>query len=210
VFGELSTLEIRWFLRGPIPDSVSDWFLALGSEPGTLSPRVDHYLRTPGKPGLGIKLREGGLEVKVREAEEGLVRLRGGMVGLLERWTKWRFDILLAPTTEGRVSGPDTRWTAVEKRRTVRRYTTTADGQVVEVACGTIPTAGCATELASVSVSGSTWWTLAFEAHGEEWRLRSEFEAVTQHCLSGSAPPELSEPASRGYPAFLCGEVWGG
>src|SRR2546422_3121611 len=58
-----TTAEVRWFFEGQVPDEIEQWFcrsnLALKA-----APREDHYLLFPAVLGLGLKMREGRLEVK--------------------------------------------------------------------------------------------------------------------------------------------------
>ncbi|NIV28827.1 MAG: hypothetical protein GWN58_04720, partial [Anaerolineae bacterium] len=60
------TLEARWFMRGSIPHEVREWFARGEPAPIHEPPRMDHYLRLQRSNALGIKLREGRLEIKQR------------------------------------------------------------------------------------------------------------------------------------------------
>ena len=62
-----ATIETRWFYAGRLPAAVLAWFEALGPAPDEQPARTDHYLQ-PTDAGLNVKLREGQLEAKRREA----------------------------------------------------------------------------------------------------------------------------------------------
>ena len=66
-----ATAEVRWFYEGAVSPEVLEWF-----EQGELTPeeqpyRVDYYLRLSDRDSLGIKLREGRIEVKQRHRQHG-------------------------------------------------------------------------------------------------------------------------------------------
>lgn len=60
------TAEVRWFHRGKVPLDVMAWFLRLHGEPEEPGHRVDYYLRLSDADALGIKLRDGRIEIKTR------------------------------------------------------------------------------------------------------------------------------------------------
>ncbi|TFG71830.1 MAG: hypothetical protein E4H27_03810, partial [Anaerolineales bacterium] len=58
------SIETRWFFQGTVQPEVVRWFttpLALAQPP-----RIDTYLYSPGTHDLGVKLREGRIEIKQR------------------------------------------------------------------------------------------------------------------------------------------------
>ena len=72
---EIST-EIRWFFSGKVPGFVQSWFLGTSRFGDALTEyngdeRIDLYLLADGRIDISPKLREGKLEIKVRnQAEE--------------------------------------------------------------------------------------------------------------------------------------------
>lgn len=130
----LRTVEVRWFGRGTVPPAVDAWFGALGPavEPEV---RTDRYLR-PASDALGLKLREGQIEAKRREAVLGQ-RVAGAE---MEAWTKWSFPLAAHPDV------PAEEWLAVVKARRQRRAP------------------GCTLELSRLSVGGQDGWSVCLEA----------------------------------------------
>ena len=200
------TVEVRWFLRGEVPPEVQHWF---GGESGRLpiaSSRTDYYLRLPESPGLGIKLREGRVEVKQRQAAPDVARLHGRVSGLVAAWHKWSFDLASGEDAPaGSVIPPG--WTPVEKVRWLRRYQYTGAGSIREMPASILPSRGCDWELACVRVAGETWWTTAFESFGHESSLHARLFAVTGEVLASGVPPVLRTADSKSYPSWLASLV---
>ena len=76
----LITAEIRWFLRGTLPAEVSRWFEGVCGNATRYPPRVDLYLALPETDTVGVKLREGLLEVKRKDGDLGLLDLHPDVV----------------------------------------------------------------------------------------------------------------------------------
>jgi hypothetical protein len=96
------TLEIRWFFSGSIPHDFNHWFTSLG-ESRSVDARVDHYLAGTG-PLLGIKVREGSLEIKQRQQHHGRQDFAPALSGMVESWTKWRVAIPYLCSGSGGIS----------------------------------------------------------------------------------------------------------
>src|SRR5207302_10844196 len=81
-----TTAEVRWFFEGPIPDEIEQWScssLALDA-----APREDHYLLFPAALCLGLKLREGWLEIKYLVESVGIHTFMPDCTGPFRVWTK--------------------------------------------------------------------------------------------------------------------------
>lgn len=87
----LTTYELRWFSPGMIPESIETWFKqnCLIDSMQLPEKREDVYLYSPKSDFLGIKIRQGRLEVKWRKAELGAVRFGDFVEGKVEKWGKW-------------------------------------------------------------------------------------------------------------------------
>jgi hypothetical protein len=189
----LPSAEVRWFVRGPVDPLVAAWFESSDPPPQQESPRVDHYLDRVDES-LGIKLREGKIEVKRREAIIGDLAVGGRVLGVVERWRKWSF------TLDDR-DVPRDSWIVVEKRRRLRKYAI-RDGRAVAVPAGDRPAQGCNVELTELRVADDSWWTLGLEAYGDESTLEDQLWLAARAVFGDDAPP-LTIDDSYAYPAWL-------
>lgn len=173
------TLEVRWFLPGPLPPEAEEWFASLGPAPSSES-RTDRYLVPAESDDLGLKLREGRVEAKQRTSSWG--RREGAAGGLVEAWRKWSLGVADEP--------PETGWLDIAKTRRQRAAVLLGTG------------ARCSLELAEVAVGGARWWSVCLEASGassrERWAL---LRAGARRWRLGTLP--LPPSASMGYPAWL-------
>ena len=198
------SMEVRWFYQGMVPAEVAEWFRSGTSQPEGQSPRVDYYLNLRGTDDLGIKLREGRLEVKQRQHQHGIQRFCEQAAGLVEHWHKWSFELSRG---EGELSGslrPISSWVAVQKERLLRKYRATGDDRLVPVPAEEYPERGCSVELSALRVEGQDWWSLCFEAFGNEPSLRQTLLLVVEEVLACERMPfQLDAKASYGYPRWL-------
>ncbi len=195
--------EIRWFYEGDIPSDVQDWLAQVPGIPDQQPVRIDHYLRLAGDDSLGIKLREGRIEIKQRLGRHGIVTFNQRVAGLLQTWRKWSFP--LAPVGDPSGSpGPASSWIAVHKERRLHRYALVDQDRLLSAATDHYPLQGCDLELTRLSVARQRWWTLALEAFGPEDTLRDTVLLAGQHLFRYADPPLLEARSSRSYPTWLC------
>lgn len=181
----LSTLELRWFFSGAVPDDLDTWFpLAAGSER-----RVDRYLRLR-RHDLGVKRRNGGpIEMKLRRSRRPWL-LPDGRVGHSEQWTKWRprrFD-----------TGPGV-WHDVIKQ--VRTMPLALDGRPTSAPDGHNPV--CEAELAVIEFHGSSWWTFALEVSGPAELQPALLGIGARWAWEGPMVDLIGDDTGLGYPAWL-------
>jgi hypothetical protein len=222
-----STLEARWFLSGPLAESgsaVEAWFrsrprsggsdeLALIAwEPAPPAWRQDRYLLVPGHDDMGIKWREGRLEIKGREAALGHRVFAPEIEGVCERWLKWSYA---GEAIERRFCGRFRDGAAhgvvtVEKRRLQRYLRLDPSGAVVEVGPDDPRERGVNVELAQIRIPGSPGsrsglhWSLAFEAFPSD-QIWQTFVQVVARFLEGCPARPLSAERSMSYPRWLLG-----
>lgn len=196
------TVEVRWFMPGPAPAEVSDWFHREQPKSFAEPERVDSYLRISDTDSLGIKLRQGRIEVKQRTRQLGLVQLHRQAKGLVEQWRKWSFSLVGAGYDLSQQPEPAGAWLAVKKERLLRTYRLTANWQVAPAALDASGP-GCDMELAQVTVGEKVYWSLCFEAFGEEAKLEQNLLLVASHVLETTRPPRLPAERSFGYPRWL-------
>jgi hypothetical protein len=209
------TLEVRWFYPGPLPSPLLDWLHTHGSLPAAQPLRVDHYLRLPEQCTLGIKLREGNVEVKARLGNSRQVEMPSQATGELAFWRKWSFPLALgadAGTSPAVASGaslpeqllvPASAWLAVEKARRLQRYRLSGAQEPVAVLLGAPAAQGCEFELSQVRAVGQEWWSACFEAIGSESGLERALRATAAKVLGAGWPLPLDAEHSLSYPAWL-------
>lgn len=197
------TLEVRWFIRGSIPEEVREWFARGDPAPIDAPPRVDYYLCLQRSNALGIKLREGRIEIKQRLHQYGNIRFHRRVTGTIEHWRKWSMPLATTGESLAEILVPESSWIAVRKERMLRGYRCDADGQVVATPGG-YADRGCHMELTSVQAGDRVWWTLAFEAYGAEPSLRGSLTSTMGYILErDGAPTSLDGRDSYGYARWL-------
>jgi len=198
------TAEIRWFFQGPIPLEVEAWFQQGAGSVEREPPRTDRYLRLPGSDDLNVKLREGHLEIKLRVGQVNTLRLHEHVSGVVERWHKWSFELAEPAGARTETMSAAGSWIAVRKERRLRTYQVKRGGRVVALTSSEPPAEGCELELSTIDAAGQTWWTLAFEAFGDESALPDNLVLVAKQVLSvRDEPPPFPTDASQGYAAWL-------
>jgi hypothetical protein len=197
------TAEVRWFYRDHLPLEVEAWFHQGAGMAEQRPSREHHYLRLEDTYALGIKLRGGCIEIKQRVRRPGVFRFHERVTGIVEHWRKWSFQLAEPDGVLSSISVPATSWIAVRKERMLRGYRLTLDKNVVPVSSSEPTREGCELELSEVHVGEQDWWTLAFEAFGEEPILQEQLELVARHVFAATEPPSLNASQSRGYPDWL-------
>jgi len=202
----LSTSEVRWFHEGKTAAKLRSWFRKLAARDGVKAEpqplRVDHYLVERDTDALGIKFREGRVEVKQRQGERRLISFGPGWDGYVETWRKWGFPLVDAQR-RGEDLGSFDDWIAVRKKRRVITYSISPRGKLIALSGDADAECGCSVELTQVCVEKTLWWTLGFEAKGHPEKLESTLEQVARAVLNGSAPPTFEPTDSFGYPGLL-------
>ncbi len=131
----LSSTELRWFYPGKLPEAISAWFTAeyLGKALEPPEKREDIYLYIASDCDyMGIKLRQGRLEIKWRKAELGIVNITKGVEGKLESWDKWCEDST-AKNFQPQSVIDKSHWVRVYKVRQQRKYQVLAQNLVQDV-----------------------------------------------------------------------------
>ncbi|MEJ2758044.1 MAG: hypothetical protein P8046_06115 [Anaerolineales bacterium] len=119
------THEIRWFVPGPLPQPIQAWFKAFGKRV-VQPPRTDSYLHGLDAT-LGIKTREGSLEVKQRTAGHGDFTFHSKITGQVESWVKWSFPLA---TSAAPINLDTANWTPVHTVRQLLLYTFSEQGEI--------------------------------------------------------------------------------
>ena len=197
------TVETRWFYRGAIPTAVQDWFHSGERAPETQPVRTDSYLQ-PAAPGdMGIKLREGRLEIKQRAEQYGVTCFHEKACGAIEHWQKWGFEAAEGRDVLNSLVKPGTSWIAVQKARQLRRYRVREGGTVEAISTLDYTERGCSIELTEIEVYGKDWWSVAFEAFGADDTLLENLFLVAQRAFAAENVPALDAQHSFGYAHWL-------
>ena len=203
----LHTAEARWFIPEALPDTVLEWFK--GGQPlDSEGVQVHEYLLFQDCESVGVKLRDGRLEIKAMRGPSQPLSLPAGIRGRTEQWVKWSLASEALRTIDEALHQSG-RWLKVRKERFLRRFYSER-GRLKEITIlqGPFPLTGCTIEVARVDVDADpqSWYSLGFEAFGPL--------AVTAGILDdalfsffneqGPAPGRgLTENESAGYPAWL-------
>jgi hypothetical protein len=223
MFAPLLTREVRWFLEGSLEEHapVKDWFETVRPIPCTAhlgrpawrertGGEPDRYLLVPGNEDMGIKWREGQLQVKGRLADQGHLFFGERHEGIVECWVKWSWpgdpESCRALFRE---NDSERNTVAVHKVRAVRKIRFgEAAGEFAEVAEDEVFARGLGFELSEVSIGEKRWSSLAFEGFPEvpssgEPSLAEDFAASVEMLLSEYPGEVLTVERSMSYPAFL-------
>jgi hypothetical protein len=200
------TAEVRWFWQGDVPHAALDW---LDTRPGgapTEETRTDHYLIVSTTDTLGIKLREGQIEIKQRTGPARPTHLSDQAYGLTESWTKWSFGLARERPVLNQVIASGA-WTGIKKTRWLKEYRITETGSAEFLGPGENAKEVCALEIAQVTVldahAQSRWWTLGLEASGDEKQLTRTLHRTATDLLSLPLPRAMREENSSSYPKWL-------
>jgi len=218
----LMSFEVRWFFPGelarfpelqhwietakPFPD---EGVVPAPKPEGRLGDKPDIYLLVPGANDMGIKWREGQLQVKGRMARRGLQRFNRHFYGAVELWAKWSYksdDIKRA--FSGWFDGDANRsWetVAVRKTRTLRKTRLDSRGRLVEVSKDAYLDRGLGVELTDLEIGGLRYCSLGFEAFPDDTEMSEAFTQAVDawlHDLADSGVV-LDQHQSMGYPEFL-------
>ncbi|MBF1999999.1 MAG: hypothetical protein IGS38_04710 [Synechococcales cyanobacterium M58_A2018_015] len=195
------TMELRWFLPGPPPESIQNWFQSIEGAATNEANREDRYLSLP-LATLGIKQRQDAIEIKQRIAKGKVQRLTKGIKGQVEQWVKWSFP-LDGQQSQPNLTLPPGTWITIQKSRQLKRYGVLPDGTVTAMADSETAEQSCTLELTNLWLAEQQWYSLGLEASGPEDHLGETLMQVTQAVFSGSDAPLLKGKDSYGYPKWL-------
>lgn len=204
------TVEVRWFREGSLPAEVKSWFAVCPGKADGWESRVDSYLSL-NSGNIGIKLREGRLEIKQRSQKIGYLQFNKRMAGLVERWWKIGTDLSQLPTKDEPLFNDLSGWKAVRKERNLKLYRSEDFGtDNTRLSPGDRPSIrendlelGCTLEIAGIHFMGQDWWSLAFEAFGEPGAAYSLLLNVIKPLTYNQQSPKLKTSESYSYPRWL-------
>jgi hypothetical protein len=195
------SFEVRWFYKGEIPEITTQWFKGLGKTIAQPQ-RTDMYLSVKGSTKLGIKLREGRLEIKKQEGKILPFVINEHMQGKAGYWDKITFSLEQDPEIfQNGLASND--WFPVKKTRTLILFEITNGTCLQADIEGPWLQNGCFAELTQLSFQKASWWTIGFEAFGEPGRLPGNLATACNHVLPGNNQTMFSSNNSFSYPSWL-------
>lgn len=213
--------EVRWFFEGQVNQhqALKHWFETVAGIPktsgvsppiwkGRLDEEPDIYLLIPGSDDMGIKWREGELQIKGRVSSLGTQVFCGRHQGNIERWMKWSYQdpnrlaaykqLFMAKKETGLLTVP------VQKTRALRKVRLdTMTGKAQEVDAQSFVDRGLGFELTDLEVAGRAYCSLAFEAFPNDSAMDAAFTQAIQVFLDGLKELDLAAACSQSYPAWL-------
>jgi hypothetical protein len=195
----LTTNELRWFLPGTILPEIEGWF----GQSCSPQKREDWYLYAPGCDYLGIKLRQERLEVKWRKAELGVLRFGELVEGKAEKWGKWMCSDSTGESFQPATVSTNSIWVNIQKVRRLQSYQILPDSSIQPVNANDSTDNGCSVEITQLLIQQQSWWTLAFEAVGEDTHLLENLRLTASYLLSNYRGTKLIAANSYGYPHWL-------
>ncbi len=212
----LITREVRWFFSGSLANTdaaAAAWFAGADDNSHFEAPvhqqqwREDCYLHLPATGDIGVKLRQGRVEIKGCHARVGLQQFAADVEGEVSCWTKWSIDApkWMDSIGMGAAGLPAPVVIRIAKQRTQRsvRFSRQA---IAEVPAGQKVDCGLHMELTRLRVGDAeedTHWTLGFEAFSDEALCRGLFVQAVARLLEGCPARPLSAEASMSYPQWL-------
>lgn len=213
--GELPLVsrEVRWFLDGGINHhrSLKRWFEdKTARDPACLwaEQRSDIYLLVPESADMGIKWREGKLQIKGRVAACGTTVFGARHQGLVERWIKWSYEEV-AEAYRSLFQAEEVgglRRVSVRKIRALRKMRLDPfTGSACEIAPDAAIDRGLNVELVDLEVNGMTYCSLAYEGFPCDPAMATAFAEAVSLELVSLTEPRLHSTLSRSYPGWLAG-----
>jgi hypothetical protein len=187
------TLEVRWFLPGPMPPEAARWFERF---PVSRESREDSYLIEPWLDGLSVKVRaDRALEVKMHRGSQGALEVSGRAFGRLDAWQKWSFE--LGPRSER--AGVSKTWMHLRKHRTLAWFDEAGE-PIADRTREPADRTRCAVEMTGIVIRGREWWTIGLEATGPLETRRAALESAARSVFSEPVPRDITLRSEDSWP----------
>jgi hypothetical protein len=196
------TTEVRWFYKSTTWPHVEAWFKK-GLREATVEPfRVDYYLSMPLEEELGIKVRDGRLEIKRRVQDDGTHSFSDRISGHISTWRKWSFPL---GNSDQFLESAKEPWIKVGKDRLVRKFSVAEHNQIDEIDPRSPAVCGCIFEFARLNVTKDSFWcSIGLEAFGDyPGSKRNTVKSVLSKLLDETGGPVLPVDISMDYPSWL-------
>jgi len=213
--GMFSSHEVRWFLNGSIEQypMLRAWVEHGAHSPkwsGRLGGKPDAYIVIPGAVDMGMKWREGQLQIKGLESSLGTQVFRaheGHHAGKVERWMKWSYEgksieSAFSPWFSSSQSGP--KIVEVQKTRCLRKIRINPfTGALSEVDASASIDRGGVLEVTDLRVGERSYCSMAFEAFPNDSAMHGNFTTFVNTFLETLPDIRLEEANSMSYTAWL-------
>jgi hypothetical protein len=196
------TAEMRWFLPGGVPGNIVDHLERLPGKLEKQPERTDVYFLMNGLPNLGIKLREGRIELKKRTAVHDVFS-SGEKTGQVESWLKWSIQATGAMNPFQAMFQNPKHWVNIRKTRTLVKFGINPDGIVTLPPEDGYPENGIAIEASVLEIKQTSWWTLGLECFGAPEKVYSNLLTIAPEIFVNLKAKECSLTNSFGYPEWI-------
>lgn len=162
-------------------------------------PRTDYYLPLKNQDDIGIKLREGNVEIKQRIARTKKENISELANGYFENYIKWSFSSAEKdPLFQEIIEGEKFNWLGVRKERIGYKLKENQNGSIIRVKLDEFPEYGCQVEYTRIKIKEELWYSLCLEWFGEK-----EIEIDLSILDEMLGDQELKASNSMGYAEFL-------
>lgn len=190
--------EIRWFSHLE-DEAMINWFEENGFSFENANARTDYYLPLRDQNDIGIKLREGNIEIKQLISRSEKEKLAKSVKGHFEHYIKWSFTSAEEdPLFQEIIEEEKYHWLAVRKERIGFKLKENKNGSIIRVKMDEYPDYGCQVEYTRLKIKDDLWYTLGLEWFGDK-DLKFDFSLLKN--IFGNDP--LKAENSMGYAEFL-------
>ncbi|HSM31718.1 MAG TPA: hypothetical protein VK854_13550 [Woeseiaceae bacterium] len=208
------SIETRWFFEGDssLHSELRSWFESCApfrraadvrapEWTGRAGGEPDVYLLMPGCTDMGVKWREGMLQIKGRVADLGTRNFGARHRGRVQRWIKWTYaEVPAAYRALFDVNG-SLQTAAVHKTRALRMISLDS-ARPEEVAPDSTLERGVGFEMTDLELHGERYCSVAFEAFPGDEESEAGFDTVVERVL-GELEIPLGVGISLSYPDWL-------
>jgi hypothetical protein len=153
---------------------------------------------------IGVKLREGKIEVKHRIGSRAKGCLNSNVWGYYDDFIKWSFDVGETDTLLSEIlAGEFESWIPVRKKRMLVQLTE-EKGKIIAKSISSDVPFGCQVEYSQIQIHTEKWHTFGLEWFGKRY-LKLDVETVSE--IFGDAKLHMGQ--SQGYAAFLQNFTYG-
>jgi hypothetical protein len=196
--------EIRWFCNDNL-DEVKDWWSSIDLPYNDEGERSDYYIFIPNVDFMGIKNREGRLEVKWRIPNSQKRLETTKFDGILEEWVKWSWSdskpLVNDPAFNFLSEYPKGPMIKISKRRLSRKFKLLSGDKFEPVEWIDLSESGFSMELTEIILEKSKWWSIGFETLGN--KITPELFQIKIEEISNKIPLKLELENSFGYPRWI-------